>query len=225
MHSWLYLLFNLLVFIPVFLLSLFTDVKPHKKWRSLLAAYTLVSIPFILIDYWATRSSLWSFNELYILSYRVLLLPSEEILFFLTVPFAMMYVWGVVRKHVKHKPMRTSFSLFLMAAISTVSITTLIIFANNTYTMMSTMLAFVTVCIIAATKLVFDNRFWIFQIALLGIFVMANIILTSMPIIIYNNAEIIGVKLSTIPIEDFFFNFAFINLFLICFNWLDNRTK
>lgn len=218
MSNWYYLFFNVLVFVPVLVLSFKTDVQPHKQWRALLLAYALVSLPFIGIDIIAAQQSLWYFNELYISAYQYVQLPPEEILFFFTVPFAMLYVWGVIKKHVAAKPMGTVWPLVMLATIVAGATTLGLVYWGQRYTMLAAGLVIVTAMAVgASTKLLFDNRFWIFQIALLGIFIMANAILTSLPIITYNASEIIGLKLYTIPLEDFLFNFAFINSFLVAF--------
>jgi lycopene cyclase domain-containing protein len=46
-----------------------------------------------------------------------------------------------------------------------------------------------------------------------------------LPIITYGSDAIIGFRIGDIPIEDFFFNFAFINLFLLAFTTADKRRR
>ena len=226
MSNWYCLLFNMLVFVPVLVLSLKTDVQPHKQWRALLIAYVLVSLPFIGIDIIAAKQSLWYFNELYTSVYRYAWLPPEEILFFFTVPFAMLYVWGVIKKHVAAKPMSTTWPLVFLSAIVAGAATLGLVYWGQRYTMLAAGLVIITAMAVgASTKLLFDNRFWVFQVALLGIFIMANAILTSLPIITYNATEIIGIKLYTIPVEDFLFNFAFINSFLVVFTAFERPNR
>lgn len=224
MREFSYYLFNLLVFVPVLVLSLKTDVKPHRHWRSLLGAFLLVSLPFVAWDSWAAYAGHWGFNSTYVTSPSFIHLPAEELLFFFTVPFAMMYVWGVVKKFVADRAVVAWWPLLLLSVIGGSAIALLLLYWDNGYTRSAMLVALFATIAIACSRLVFTRRFWVFQLVALGIFIIANGILTALPIITYGESSIIGLRMLTIPIEDFFFNFAFINLFLVCFNWLDNRT-
>jgi lycopene cyclase domain-containing protein len=220
-----YLIFNLIVFIPVLVLSLTTDVKPHRHWRALLGAYLLVSVPFIVWDIWAVQAGHWGFSDTYITASRFFDLPIEEILFFFSIPFAMMYVWGVIKKFVTDRPVVTIWPVLFLSLTAGGAIWMLTQYWDNGYTRSAAIATLIAVIITACTRLVFTRRFWTFQFVLLGIFILANSFLTALPIITYGSSSIIGTRIATIPIEDFFFNFAFINLFLIVFNWLDIRTR
>ena len=225
MRNLTYLLFNLAVFIPVLILSFTTDVKPHRHWRAFLGAFLLVCVPFILWDAWAVYAGHWDFNSIYVTSPRFIYLAVEEILFFITVPFAMMYVWGVVRKHIVDREVATWWPLALLSATAGIAAALLIWYWNNGYTRAAMFATLIAVIIVGCSRLVFTARFWSFQIILLGLFILANWFLTALPIIMYSSDAIIGIRILTIPIEDFFFNFALINLFLVTFNWLDIRTQ
>lgn len=225
MRNLTYLLFNLIVFVPVLILSFKTDVKPHRHWRALLGAFLLVCIPFILWDIWAVRAGHWGFNANYAIDRRIAGLAIEEILFFVTVPFAMIYVWGVIKKFVTNNQIKTWIPLAALSAATGSAVALLILYWGNGYTRAAMIATLIAVVVVACSRLLFTKRFWMFQLALLAIFLVANWVLTAIPIIVYSNAEIIGTKVLTIPIEDFFFNFAFINLFLVTFNWIDCRTS
>ncbi len=56
-----YYIFNLVVLLPVLLLSIFSDVQPHKQWRALLKCALFVSLPFIYWDVWAANEGHWGF--------------------------------------------------------------------------------------------------------------------------------------------------------------------
>ncbi|MFO0881944.1 MAG: lycopene cyclase domain-containing protein [Candidatus Saccharimonadales bacterium] len=223
MHSYYYLLFNLLVFVPVLILSFTTDVKPHRHLKALLGAFLLVCVPFILWDAWAVHAGHWGFNSNYVLSPRFINLALEEILFFITVPFAMIYVWGVIRKFVDDVQIKTWIPLALLSLAAGAAGALLVWYWDRGYTRAAMIAALIAVIVAGCSTLVFTLRFWVFQVVLLLLFLIANWVLTALPIILYSNAEIIGTKILTIPLEDFFFNFALINLFLITYNWLDSR--
>ncbi len=220
-----YYLFNLLVFAPVLLLSIFADVQPHKDWRALLRCVLLVSLPFMYWDIWAANEGHWGFNPEYVTSFRFFSVPIEEFLFFITVPFACLYVWGVIGKHYKVKKQITKSFLTIALSLGLFA-SFLLLFANwdNGYTRSAGVAYLLTLALLWHQKvLVRSYQFWLFQAVLLGLFVAANSILTALPIITYGEASYIGFRIGTIPLEDYFFNFALINLWLLV--WESNRAS
>jgi lycopene cyclase domain-containing protein len=216
-----YLLINLLIFLPVLILSFKTDVKPHKHPVALLAAFLLVSVPFIFWDIWAVSAGHWGFNGDYILGPELFGMPIEEWLFFITVPFAMIYTWGVVKKFVADKPSALAWPFLALGIVGGVSVWFLLNYWGNGYTRTVSIAALVTVLLLLVSRLAYTARFWTFQLLLVALFLIFNSILTSIPIITYGSDAIIGFKVGTIPIEDFLFSFAFVNLFLLVFHSVD----
>lgn len=220
-----YYLFNLLVFLPVLLLSFTTDVKPHRHLKALLAGYLFVSVPFMLWDIWAASAGHWGFNTEYVTGPYLFNVPLEEYLFFLTVPFAMMYVWGVVKKFVADKSLAGILPLLAFGLAAGTSVWLLVNFWSNGYTRSAAIATLIAVIFAAVSRIAYTVRFWVFQALLLGLFLVFNSILTMLPIITYGPDAIIGFRIGDIPIEDFFFNFAFINLFLLAFTTADQRRR
>lgn len=212
-----YYFLNLIIFVPVLLLSFFTNVKPHRHIKGLLAGYLFVSLPFLIYDYWAVDRGLWAFNEAYVTGPYLWGMPLEEILFFITVPFAMIYVWGVVKKFIGDIGIPAIFPLIAMGAVAAGSIWALIFYWDNAYTRTVAIAALIMILVAVGSRIAYTLRFWTFQLVLLGLFLIFNSILTTLPIVTYNPDAIIGFKFGDIPIEDFLFNFAFVNLFLLVF--------
>jgi lycopene cyclase domain-containing protein len=213
-----YYLFNLVVLLPVLLLSIFSDVQPHKQWRTLLKCTLFVSLPFIYWDIWAANEGHWGFSETYITSSRILGLPVEEILFFFTVPFACLFVWGAVQKHYRTKK-RVPFAMQKVIAVMFLAPTVILLFVNFGlgYTR-SALLAFLLTIIlysIYGRALTAKRQFWLFNSIVLALFLVFNSFLTALPVITYGAESFTGFRIGTIPVEDFFFNFALINLTLL----------
>jgi lycopene cyclase domain-containing protein len=221
MREFTYYIFNLLVFLPVLVLSFVTDVKPHRHIRGLLAGYLFVSFPFIVWDIWAVAAGHWSFNDAYVTGPYLFGVPLEEYLFFLTIPFAMIYVWGVVKKFVADRGMAGIVPLLAFGATAGASVWMLVNYWSNGYTRSAAIAALIAVVFAAISRIAYTWRFWTFQFLLLGLFLVFNSILTMLPIITYGPDAIIGFKIGDIPIEDFFFNFAFVNLFLLAYTASD----
>jgi lycopene cyclase domain-containing protein len=50
-----------------------------------------------------------------------------------------------------------------------------------------------------------------------------NYLLTSLPVVEYNPEAITGIRISTIPLEDFFYSFAMITSWLVVYELLKKR--
>lgn len=208
MAKYLYLLFNCIVAVPVLILSVKSDVKIHSNWRALLWVFGCVSVPFTLWDIWAAKNGHWLFNDRYITGITILTLPIEEILFFLSVPFAMLYVWGVVQKHVKDRPLGRSVIDGCLVLVSGIAVTLLVSNWGKGYTRSVLPAVLATNLLLVTNRLRLSSRFWVFQLYHLVLFVVCNTFLTALPIIEYGQGSIIGVRFGTVPVEDFTFSFA-----------------
>jgi lycopene cyclase domain-containing protein len=87
-----YLGFNLLVISSPFLLSLFTRNEVIPRLGPALAAVLIPALLFMLWDHLVT-GWFWVFNPKYLTGLKIGRLPIEEILFFITVPYASLYLW------------------------------------------------------------------------------------------------------------------------------------
>ncbi|MEZ4824024.1 MAG: lycopene cyclase domain-containing protein [Ignavibacteria bacterium] len=56
-------------------------------------------------------------------------------------------------------------------------------------------------------------------------FFIVNYILTSLPVVEYNHDAIIGSRILTIPVEDFFYSFAMISGWIIIYSLLKKDRK
>lgn len=216
-----YLFINLLTILPVLILSFTTNVKPHRHIRGLLAGYLFVSLPFAIWDVWATDRGHWAFNPDYVLGPQLFGVPLEEYLFFLAVPFALIYTWGVIKKFVGDIGIPAIMPLIAMGGIAAFSIWSLLFYWDNGYTRTAAIAALITIALLVGSRLAYTLRFWTFQLVLLGLFLIFNSVLTMLPIVTYDPNVIIGFRFGDIPVEDFLFNFAFANLFLLAFHTAD----
>jgi len=56
-------------------------------------------------------------------------------------------------------------------------------------------------------------------------FFIVNYILTSLPVVEYNPEAILGIRVLTIPVEDFFYSFAMISGWIIIYCLLKERDR
>lgn len=218
-----YLLINLLsVFFPV-VLSFDKRVRFYKSWKFIWPGMAITGLFFLFWDVLFTIHGVWSFNPAYIIGIKFFGLPLEEILFFLTVPFACIFIYACLNYYVKWlMPYRLTGIISGMAIL--LGILMLIFYHNRLYTTVTFGLLIVLILLI---QYVFNtdwlNRFYLAYIVALVPFYIVNGILTSVPIVLYNNAENIGKRVGTIPFEDHFYLMALLLMNIGFFEYFKQR--
>ncbi|MFS2187040.1 lycopene cyclase domain-containing protein [Mucilaginibacter sp. Mucisp84] len=203
-----YLLINLLtVFFPV-VLSFDKRVQFYKTWKFIWPGMAVTGLFFLFWDVLFTVRGVWSFNPAYIIGVKFFGLPLEEILFFLTVPFACIFIYACLNHYVKWlMPFRLTGIISSMVIL--LSILMLIFYHDRLYTVVTFGLLLLLVVLIQYVfKADWVNRYYLAYIVALLPFYIVNGILTSVPIVLYNNAENLGKRVGTIPFEDHFYLMA-----------------
>jgi len=100
-----YLIFNLIVISGP--LSLSFDQKVHfvDKWNNVFKAILISLVVFVAWDAIVTGRHWW-FNERYILGIKFIKLPIEEWLFFITIPYASLFLWEVFAVYFKNRELK-----------------------------------------------------------------------------------------------------------------------
>lgn len=224
--SYYYLYLNLFcIFCPI-VLSFDKNVRYITKWR-----YSLVSIIasyfiFLPWDYYFHRLGVWSFNEKYTTGIRLFGLPLEENIFFVAVPFACIFVLECVRYYlpafVRKVDAKLNWTALLIFNVATIIL--LILYWDKLYSFTVFGLSLI---LINFSALLFRNYLALCLISLLLIFIPFFLVngaltggFTPEPVVLYNDDFISGIRIWTIPIEDFFYNtLMMISLFFFYFAW------
>src|SRR5687767_6113258 len=90
---YIYLYLNLLTLFFPLLLSFDKRVAFYKTWPALFPALLINALIFIPWDVFFTQQKIWGFNPEHLLGIYFLGLPLEEILFFITVPYACIFIY------------------------------------------------------------------------------------------------------------------------------------
>ncbi len=213
-----YLALNILIILIPLLFTFEKRLSYYKKFSSFLLSALPVACIFILWDYIATSRGDWAFNNDFIIGLKIFRLPIEEIFFFFTVPFSILFTFEVVKYFVKKKEIL--FKNFYIVIIIAALLIFTVIFSDRIYTF--TVLLF-SVVSISSTLLLFpallhsNIYWWTVGLSYLPFFII-NYTLTSLPIVTYNMKSILGLKLKTIPVEDFFYSFSIITLWLLFYH-------
>lgn len=215
-----YLWINILTIIFPLIFSFEPNMKFFKKWAQIWPALIIVAAIFIVWDHYFTLWGIWAFNPKFVMGWFIYGLPVEEWMFFITIPYACMFVYETVRYYDWFKiPNNISIPiLFVTMAILAVLA---FVFRELLYT--SVTFGFASLSL-GLFWLVFKNKYLslfliTYAIQLLP-FLIVNGILTSWPVLIYNNSENLSLRIGTIPVEDAIYSLIILTLNIIIYELL-----
>ena len=220
-----YLLINFLtIFFPV-ILSFDKRVQFFKSWKFIFPGLFITGLLFLLWDYIFTIYGVWSFNPDYVIGVYMLNLPLEEILFFVTVPFACVFIYECLNYYVK-KDLLKRFSTYINSTLFGFSVLMLLLYYDRVYTLITFGLLAVVLLfaefIIKSSRL---SRFYLAYLVSLIPFYIVNGILTSIPIVMYNDAENMAFRVGTIPLEDHFYSMSMLLINILLFEYFRNKRR
>ncbi|MCB0727057.1 MAG: lycopene cyclase domain-containing protein [Ignavibacteriae bacterium] len=220
-----YLVINIFIVLIPLLLSFEKNVLFYKKIRNVFISIFIVGIIFLIWDVIATGKGDWSFNPEYTGNIKIFGLPLEEILFFITVPYSILFIFESLTFYIKQKTFEFNRKYFLIAFL--ILFFAALLNTDKNYT--STVLFICSVLFLLSAF--YDLKVYTSGISILTIlisfipFFIVNYILTSLPVVEYNHDAIIGSRILTIPVEDFFYSFAMISGWIIIYNLLKERQE
>jgi lycopene cyclase domain-containing protein len=184
-------------------------------WPALFTATLLVGLVFIVWDILVVKYRHWKFNPEWTGTWRLFGLPLGEYLFFLTVPYAMIFVYEAFRFLLPDRMLFHGEASSLYA-FSALAIAAAAIWHRQGYTVLALVSAavFLTTTGLERSALVGTSGFWVYMIFGFAAFGVVNGLYTSLPTIHYTPKAIWGVRIGTIPLEDFFYNLSYLGLIL-----------
>lgn len=220
-----YLLVNILSVLFPFILSFDKKVAFYKSWKYLFPAILINGAFFIIWDILFTANGVWSFNDDYILGYYIFNLPFEEVLFFLCVPYACLFIYEVLNAYIK-KDILKGYVKQISVLILVLSFTACIIYYDKTYTLVNAGICFLAV-LFGAFIYKFKNmgRFYLAYFVSLIPFLICDGIITGLPIVFYNDEENMAIRLFVIPIEDVFYCLSMFLSTVLLADYFKNRKK
>jgi lycopene cyclase domain-containing protein len=202
-------------------------VNFSQYYKFFFPASFIVASCFIVGDMILTSWGVWGFNESYHLPYLLYNLPYEEVSFFILVPYACLFLYEVIKAY---------FSLLLPKnwqyfsyALAFLSLVLAFVFRNQLYTTLTLLSSGLILLFITYKNYSFSGYLLLAYVVSILPFTLVNGFLTGMftqePIVWYNNAENLGWRFFTIPIEDFSYSFNLIALNILVFEYLKKRKK
>lgn len=211
------------VIVP-FLFSFHPKLRFDKTFKSFFSANALVALIFILWDIRFTQLGVWGFNSKYVSGIFIVNLPIEEVLFFVCIPFSCLFTYHCLTKFYTFSwNPKTENLVIIGAAVFLFAIG--LFYYQHAYTAVTFLsLSVLLILLRFVAKVNWIGKLLSIYPVLLIPFFIVNGILTGMmleqPVVWYNDAENLGIRLFTIPIEDVFYGFELILLNLFVYDWL-----
>jgi lycopene cyclase domain-containing protein len=141
------------------------------------------------------------------------------------VPFSCIFIYEVVRAYFKERTV--AIPRWIWFAAAAVLVVLAVIFRSQVYTL-TVLLSVALFFALAASMrpgLLGSRHFWLAVLLTYVPFLIFNGLLTAVPIVIYNNAENWGIRVYTIPLEDFFYSFSLLGFNFLVFRLLDRNPE
>lgn len=208
---WTYFYLHLFTVVPVLALSFDKNVHYYKKWRFFLPATIPVAVFFIVWDVVFTARGVWGFNEAYFSGWSIFGLPVEEWLFFITVPFACVFIYECLNFYVKRDLLAKAEPFF-----TPVLIIAFFLIGGLFFWHMYTATTFLLSGAFLLYHYLFEpasqrSRFYLAYLVVWIPFMMVNGVLTGgfteAPVVIYNPDEYLGFRVGSVPFDDSIYNF------------------
>ncbi len=207
-----YLLVLFFTIIICFVASFDKRIKFYKHFAAFLKAGIVVAIPFILWDIWFTHLGVWWFNTDYTMGLVIAGLPLEEWLFFICIPFSCIFTYYCFDKFFDLSKLASFNNIIVFFSVVVCAVAALL-FYTKIYTFITaliTMFTLIYLHFVARVEWITQASF-LFCILMLGFFPV-NGVLTGTgiehPIVNYNPADFLGIRILTIPIEDAVYGYS-----------------
>ncbi|WP_341227189.1 lycopene cyclase domain-containing protein [uncultured Arcticibacterium sp.] len=219
--TWLYFLLNIGSLSIPFLYSFHPKMNFIRHWKAIFMSSFIIAVIFIIWDVIFTRNGIWGFNEKYHFGIEFWSLPFEEILFFFCIPYASIFIHYSLEYFVPKVKLSLTLVKAITILLAILAVVLSIQFSDRAYTFVNFTFFSVVLVVSWLTNLELLRRFYIsFLIILIPFFIVNGILTGSFieePVVWYNNAENLGIRLFTIPLEDtaYAFSMIFSNLMLM----------
>jgi len=202
------------------------DKKVHfyTYLKALFPAILLVAVCFLIWDEYFTQRQIWGFNPSYLTGLYVGHLPIEEVLFFLVVPYACIFIYEVLPAYFRWSTLNLGKIVAFLIGLS--SFVFALFHRSNWYTVSAcSMAGLLTVGSFFVYKVQWYGKFaFAFVVCIIPFLIVNGILtgaLTPKPIVWYAESHIMGPRIITIPVEDIFYNYSM----LLPIVWIYEKIK
>jgi lycopene cyclase domain-containing protein len=199
----------------------------YKKWKAILPALIIPGLLFLIWDAWFTSMGVWGFNTRYVSGLYIYNLPIEEVLFFVCIPYACIFSYEAVKYYSK-KDLFFNYRKAISILIAASSILVALLNYEKAYTALTFFSLSILIFLVEwKWKSLFLSQFYLAYLFIIIPFLLVNGVLTGTgidePVVWYNNAENLGIRMGTIPVEDTFYGMLLILMNISLFEYLQKE--
>jgi lycopene cyclase domain-containing protein len=226
----LYLLINCFVLLGPLLLSFDKKVAFYKTWKALFPAQLIMMAVYIPWDMVFTDLGVWGFTPAYLTGITLGNLPIEELLFFITVPYACTFIYACVKAYFK-LDMKGEVRSNILGSYATILLLIVVASYGHHYSFYTSLVSLITLIIFwnVLSRTTFWANFLVTYLIAAVPFMLVNGILTGSfienEVVWYSSAHIFNLRIFTIPIEDSIYNFGMLLLTIGIYELLLKRLK
>ena len=155
---------------------------------------------------------------------KFLLLPLEEYLFFIVVPYASLFIYECIKIYFPKLKMGGTLTL---KGVLIISILMVLINITKWYTVVTFgLLSIILLIYIISNNTIFktiSNHLFTAWVVCLLPMSYVNGVLTGKPILIYNDSENCNLRLGTIPFEDFFYHMLYMIIMIYIYEYIKSK--
>lgn len=227
MDNWLYVFINLGAISIPFIAGFDKRLRFQRQWRFLFPSMLLTMVVFIPWDMLKTYLAVWGFNPRYLLGFYIGNLPVEEWMFFIAIPYACVFTYHSLNYLVKK-----DFLGKYADRITLVLAVFLLIIGLMNSGKLYTSVTFISTGVFLLFHRFFIHarymgRFYLMYLVTLIPFFIVNGLLTGSfipeEIVYYDNAQNLGIRLGTIPVEDMVYGLLMLLMNLSWFEFFKDR--
>jgi lycopene cyclase domain-containing protein len=189
----------------------------YRRLPALALSIAVVSTCYLVWDILVTARGEWSFNSRYLTGVQIFNIPLEEVLFFITVPYSCLFIYEVVLYATTSSGFRLPLSVVIALILVCLAASLAVYPQGYTAKALASCGFFLIIALFFDRPLIKSKQYWIWLAICYVPFLIINTVLTALPVVEYNSKAIWGLRIGTIPLEDFFYNYAMLSYYLLVY--------
>ena len=228
MQHYYYIALNIFSFLIPFLFSFEKKwMNFIRFWKPFFLAIITVGLFFIFWDIYFAYQNVWGFNDDYLIGIRWFKLPLEEWLFFLLIPYASNFIHYSLEYFFPKLELSKKATQGISIILFVVSLGVFTWNLDKIYTASSFGLFALLMLFQMLFQWKYARRFYISFIVIYIPFFFVNSALTGSysekPVVFYDDAENLGIRVGTMPLEDSFYCFSMLYGSVLLFEYFRIR--
>ena len=198
-----------------------------RFWKPFFLAIISVGLFFIIWDIYFAYQNVWGFNDDYLIGIRWFKIPLEEWLFFLLIPYASNFIHYSLEYFFPKLELSKNATQGISIILFAVSLGVFTWNLDKIYTASSFGLFALLMLFQMLFQWKYARRFYLSFIVIYIPFFFVNSALTGSysdkPVVFYDDAENLGIRVGTMPLEDSFYCFSMLYGSVLLFEYFRIR--